>query len=321
MQFKNITFKTFLTIASLALVFGCKKPDIAEQATGKGQTIVRMSPGSGFKLVSIDLANTAQTFSIADIYRDAPGEAALNSTSKVVITENASIITAYNAAHNTNYIPLPASAFTIDPANPKVGSDYTLTFGAGEFYKQLKITIPNATVLDPNKKYAFGFMIASVDNNGKISASDNELVVEVGLKNKWDGLYTVTGTMVDLTSATLTGNYPLTWELRTTGSNTLAVFDKSSGTQTHYIYSSGSLSQYGSFGLNITIDPATNKITGIVNSYGQPSANGRSAALDPTGINTYDPATKTIKIKYFMLQPGTTVRTTFDETWVFSGVR
>lgn len=321
MQFKNITLKTFLTIGSIALMLGCKKPDIAVQADGKGPTIVRMSPASGFKLVSIDLANAPQTFSIADIYRDAPGEAALNSTSKVVITENASIIAAYNAAHNTNYIALPASAFTIDPGNPKVGSDYTLTFGPGDFYKQLKITIPNATVLDPNKKYAFGFMIASVDNNGKISASDNELVVEVGLKNRWDGVYTVTGTMVDLTSASLTGYYPLTWELRTTGSNTLAVFDKSQGTQTHLIYSGTSLSQYGSFGLNITIDPATNKITGIVNSYGQPSANGRSAALDPTGINAYDPATKTIKIKYFMLQPGTTVRTTFDETWVFSGVR
>ena len=321
MQLINIAFRTFLSIGFIASIVGCKKPAIPEQADGKGSTIVRMSPGSGFKLVSIDLSTTPQTFSIADIYRDVPGEGALNTTSKVVITESASIIADYNAAHNTNYIPLPASAFTTDPSNPKVGSDYTLTFGPGDFYKQLKITVPNATVLDPNKKYAFGFKIASVDNNGKISASDNELVVEVGLKNKWDGVYTVTGTMVDLTSAALTGYYPLTWELRTTGANTLAVFDKSQGTQTHLISNNGSLSQYGSFGLNITMDPITNKITSIVNSYGQPSANGRSAALDPTGINAYDPATKTFKIKYFMLQPGTTVRTTFDETWVFSSVR
>jgi hypothetical protein len=321
MQLSNMAFKTFLTISSIAMVLGCNKPAIPEQAEGKGSTIVRMSPGSGFKLVSIDLSATSQTFSIADIYRDVPGEGALNTTSKVVITENATIVADYNSAHGTNYIPLPASAFTTDPANPKVGNDYTLTFGPGDFYKQLKITVPNATVLDPNKKYAFGFKIASVDNNGKISASDNELVVEVGLKNRWDGVYTVTGTMVDLTTASITGNYPLTWELRTTGSNTLAVYDKAYGTQTHLIFSSGSTNQYGSFGLNLTIDPATSKITSIVNSYGQPSANGRSAALDPTGINAYDPATKTIKIKYFMLQPGTTVRTTFDETWVYSGVR
>jgi len=320
MKFKNIAFKTILFIGSIALVFGCNKPKIAEQADGKGPTIIRLS-GNGFKLVPIDLVNTPQSFGLADIYRDAPGEDALNSTSRVVITEDPSVVAAYNSAHGTNYIAFPVSAFTTDPSNPKVGTDYTLTFGPGEFYRQLKITVPNATVLDPNKKYAFGFKITSVDNNGKISAEENELVVEVGLKNKWDGVYTVTGTMVDLTTPALTGYYPLTWELRTTGANTLAVFDKSQGTQTHLILNGSSLSQYGSFGLNITIDPATNKITSIVNSHGQPSANGRSAALDPSGINAYDPATKTIRIKYFMLQPGTTVRTTFDETWVFSGVR
>jgi hypothetical protein len=108
-----------------------------------------------------------------------------------------------------------------------VGNDYTLTFNAGEFYKQLKITIPNATVLDPNKKYALGFKIASVDNDGKISASEKQVVVEVGIKNKWDGVYAVNGNMVDLTTSTITGLYPLTWELRTTGANSLAVFDKS----------------------------------------------------------------------------------------------
>ncbi len=320
MQFENIRYKIFLSICAITLIVGCK-PEIAEQADGKGPTIVRMSPGSGFKLVPIDLVTTPQTFGLADIYRDVPGEAALNSTTKVVITEDAAVITAYNTAHNTSYIVLPTAAFMIDPSNPKVGNDYTLTFGPGEFYRQVKITVPNATVLDPNKKYALGFKIASVDNNGKISASDNELLVEVGLKNRWDGVYAVSGTMVDLTTSTITGYYPLTWELRTTGSNTLAVYDKGQGTQTHLITSGTLTSQYGTFGLNITIDPATNKILSVVNSFGQPSANGRSAALDPSGINAYDPATKTIKIKYFMLQPGTTVRTTFDETWVFSGNR
>ena len=320
MNFKNSTLKTLLIVGIVALVFGCKKPDIPEQAEGKGSTIIRMPPGTGFRLASIDLVATSQTFSLVDIYRDTPGEAELNSSTKVVIKEDASVIAAYNTAHSTSYIALPATAFTIDPSNPKLGNDYTLTFNPGEFYRQLKITVPDATVLDPNKKYALGFKIASVDN-GKISASEKEVVVEVGLKNRWDGVYQVNGTMVDLTTPTITGTYPLTWELRTTGANTLAVFDKSRGIQTHNILSAGALSQYGTFGLNMSIDPATNKITSVVNPFGQPAANGRSAVLDPTGVNAYDPATKTFRIKYFMLQPGTTVRTTFDETWAFSGVR
>lgn len=321
MQVKKTTFKTVLIVSVAILVFGCRKPDIPEQAEGKGSTIVRMPPGSGFRLAAIDLVATSQTFAVVDVHRDAPSQTALNAATKVAITEDTSVITAYNMAHNTTYISLPTTAFTIDPSNPKLGNDYTLTFSAGEFYKQLKITVPNATVLDPNNKYALGFKISSVDNNGKISASEKQVLVEVGLKNRWDGVYTVNGTMVDLTTTTITGTYPLTWELRTTSANTLAVFDKSRGAQTHNILSGGALNQYGTFGLNLTIDPVTNKIISVVNPFGQPSANGRSAALDPTGVNAYDPDTKTIKIKYFMLQPGTTVRTTFDETWVFSGVR
>jgi hypothetical protein len=321
MKLKKSTFKIVVMIGAVALVFGCRKPDIPEQAEGKGATIVRIPPATGFRLAALDLVGTSQTFGALDVYRDAPGESALNSATKVVITEDASVITAYNTAHSTGYIPLPATAFTIDPSNPKVGNDYTLTFGPGEFYRQLKLVVPNATVLDPNRKYALGFKVGSVDNNGKISASENQVLVEVGLKNRWDGVYTVNGTMVDLSTPTITGIYPLTWELRTTGSGTLAIFDKSRGIQTHNILSGGALSQYGTFGLNITLDPVTNKITSVVNPFGQPSANGRSAALDPTGANAYDPDTKTFKIKYFMLQPGTTIRTTFDETWVFSGVR
>lgn len=321
MQFKKITFTIAFVISTTALFFACQKPDIPEQADGKGSTIVRIPPESGFRLSPIDLITTAQTFGVLDVYRDAPGEAALNSDTKVIITEDASVITEYNAVHSTTYIALPATAFTVDPSNPKVANDYTLTFGPGEFYRQLKIVVPDASVLDPNKKYALGFTISAVDNNGKISASQNRVLAEVGLKNKWDGVYTVNGSMADLTTPTITGTYPLTWELRTTGANTLAIFDKGRGTQTHNILSAGALSQYGSFGLNLVIDAATNKITSVVNSFGQPSANGRSAELDPTGVNAYDPATRTFKIKYFMLQPGITVRTTFDETWIFSAVR
>ncbi len=320
MRLNNIIFKILLIAGTVSIAFGCKKPAIPEQANGKGATIVRMPAEDGFRLATIDLITTSQTFALVDVYRDVPDEERLTVATKVVITEDPSIVTAYNTAHGTNYIALPSSAFTIDPSNPKTGNNYTLTFNAGEFYKQLKIAVPNATVLDPNKKYALGFKIATVDN-GKISASEKEVVVEVGLKNKWDGVYTVTGTLTDLAVPAITGNYPMTWELRTSGSNTLNIYDKSKGTQTHLILNGGSTSEYGSFGLNITIDPVTNKITNVINPYGQPAANGRSAALDPSGINAYDPATKTFRIKYYILQPGTTIRTMFDETWVFSSVR
>lgn len=90
----------------------------------------------------------------------------------------------------------------------------------------------------------------------------------------------------------------------------------------HLLKNGINLTYYSSFGLIITFDPATNKITGLTNSYGQPSTNGRSAVLDPSGANSWDPVTKKIKIKYWMDEAGFSGhRTSFDETWVYVGPR
>lgn len=132
--------------------------------------------------------------------------------------------------------------------------------------------------------------------------------------NPASGSFICTGTMVDYTSASLTGPYPWNVTLRQTGVRTLELVDDD---QTHDVFhkilNGGSPSHYGSFGVVFTTD-ADNNITGVVNKYGQPASNGRSAELDPSGINKYDPVTKVLQVKYWMNQPGSTHRTLFDET-------
>ncbi|MGZ5252990.1 MAG: DUF1735 domain-containing protein, partial [Flavitalea sp.] len=221
---------------------------------------------------------------------------------------------------NTNYIPLPVDAYTIDAGNPKTGDDWTLKFAEGEFAKPIRIQL-DATKLDLSKQYAFAFKIKDAAGNA-ISNAFNNVIVEVGVKNKYDGIYEVTGTMVDVVSAALTGYYPLNWDLRTAGASKVKVYDRLTGTQTHLISSGGALSQYGTFGLDVTFDPASDAIASIKSPY-EPAANSRAAALDESGENRYDAATKTVKIKYFMLQPAlvTPYRTSFDETWVYKSAR
>jgi hypothetical protein len=128
--------------------------------------------------------------------------------------------------------------------------------------------------------------------------------------------YVCTGTMVDLTSASLTGPYPwnVTWRAVTPTELEL-VDDDYSGDVYHKILSGGSPSYYGEFGVVINLDNNYNVIS-VVNKYGQPSpSRGRSAELDPTGVNKFDPVGKVLKVKYWMDQPGTTHRTSFDETF------
>lgn len=288
MNFKNISAKALLPIFAVILFFGCKKPAIVEQAEGKGSTIIRATPEGGFKLVSLDLSTTSQTFAVLDVYRDANSEEALNSVTHVVITEDPTLLT-------TGYTALPSSSFMADPANPKVGNSYTLTFNPGEFYKQVKITIPNASLLDPNKKYGMGFKLSAVDNNGKISAtSDQKVLVEVGLKNKWDGVYTVLSgfvqrytapgvpTVGDALNGSVAGQADLI--LTTVGANTIEI--------TNLRWATPSTSTVaGIDNLRATIDPVTNEVTMF--------ALGNSTLANwETKENRYDPLTKTFYLNF-----------------------
>ncbi|NLR82338.1 DUF4998 domain-containing protein [Chitinophaga eiseniae] len=127
--------------------------------------------------------------------------------------------------------------------------------------------------------------------------------------------YTCTGQMIDHTNASLTGAYPWNVTLRPTGATQLELVDNDQTNDVyHKILSGGNGSYYGSFGVVFTLDN-NYRVISVVNKYGQPSSNGRSAELDPSGINKFDPNTRTLQVKYWMNQPGATHRTSFDETF------
>ncbi len=141
--------------------------------------------------------------------------------------------------------------------------------------------------------------------------------------NPWDGKYRMEGTLVDAKDPAFVwpGNTYL-YDMETLSATQVKVISKDLNIAGHLLKNGINLTYYGTFGLIVTFDPATNKITSITNSYGQPSSSGRSAVLDPSGINAWDPTTKNIKIKYWMDEAGFAGhRTAFDETWVYIGAR
>ena len=91
----------------------------------------------------------------------------------------------------------------------------------------------------------------------------------------------------------------------------------------HQILSGPDWSYYGSFGMEFTFDPNTDQVVSVTNPYGQPSGNGRSAALDPSGTNLWDASTKNLSVKYWMDQPSviTPHRVSFDELYTYKGPR
>ena len=100
------------------------------------------------------------------------------------------------------------------------------------------------------------------------------------------------------------------------------MFSPDLGISGHLFLNLSNLSYYAKFSVIVKFDPVTNKAVSVRNGYGQPSENGRSAVLDPSGINTWDPSTKNIKIKYWMDETGVTGhKVSFDETWTYIGAR
>lgn len=138
-----------------------------------------------------------------------------------------------------------------------------------------------------------------------------------------DMRYNVTGTMTDYSNSTYTGLYPFEITLEKAGIGQGTMVPKQLGIPGHLILIGSSTSYYGSFGIVVTFDLTTNKIASITNHYGQPAPNGRSATLDPSGVNAWNPTTKEIKIKYWLDDSTLSLphRASFDETWTYLGAK
>jgi hypothetical protein len=142
-------------------------------------------------------------------------------------------------------------------------------------------------------------------------------------RNRWDGVYTVTGTMADVSVGNNSLFSPADYEFITRSENEVELMPRELGIPGILILSGTTLSYYGSFSIIVTFDRLSNKITSVRNGYGQPSPNGRYAILDPAGENQWDPATKTAKIRFWMDQPVVVAghRVSFVQTWTYKSER
>lgn len=317
MKMSNISLK-LLPFLLLALFFNSCLEDREDAIEGLGNNFVRLpEAGNDLNLLLFTSEPGVKTLNLLQVIRDVNSNASLSAPATINLQLDKGLIDEYNAAHNETFEELPSNLYEIDPLNVSLGS--------GEFAKTLQIKV-DPTNLDLSKKYAIGVSVA--DGGGyQVRSGLGSALFRLIIKNQYDGKYTATGTMVDFSNAALTGLYPLTFDLVTNGANEVIVYERDRGIPAHSILSSGSTSYYGSFGLILNFDPATGKITQIRNYYGTApdyvSGNGRSAELDPSGENTFDLASKTIKIKYWLNQPSviTPHRVEFDETWVYAGAR
>jgi hypothetical protein len=339
---KNISKYLFLTGIACALAFSsCRKEGagdkVSNQAANNGTTLIGF-PNGMVNSTFFEPFTTVKTVDVFTLKKDAKSEAENNKAQTFVLTSLPDALTKYNDKNGSSYELLPQSYYTLGNANTTqaTNGDLTFKFASGTFAQDFIIKL-DGSKLDLSKTYGLAYKLTGTDGLGVHAASKDTLYAFFSVKNKWDGVYEITGTMVDNQNTTLShindflssaGNTtgvaaPMQFELRTISATKCEVYDNYFLGGNYMPITSGTgYSQYGNFALVIEFDPATNKVAAMTNYYGQPASNTRSARLDPSGVNTYDPGTKTIDLIYNMLQPSVVttppyVRVTWTEKWKY----
>ncbi len=229
----------------------------------------------------------------------------------VTIAVDQTSLTAFNTDQGSTYT-IPASTVFSIPS--------TATIKAGTQQVTVKAII-SSTGYDFSKNYALPLKITA-SNYGTVSTNFGTAIYSFSARNKYDGHYTLTGTMVDYANSGITGYYPNDVYLVTATLNSVSMFDNTIGGVYHAILSGSALSYYGSFGVIFTFD-GSNNVSSVTNKYGQPASNGRSATIDPSGLNNWNSTTKTLTVKYWMDQPSviTPHRDAFNELYTYVGPR
>jgi hypothetical protein len=183
-----------IVIAAVAFESSCEKVKNPVPMGDAGQTLVKLLGGGtaaepGSKTVNIELLSTPQVIDAVDLRRDIPNNAELNRTMNVVIKNDPGAASAVDP----NLVGLPDGSYTLSNNVEVIGDEYRVNLAPGVFAQTIKLTLTNASTLDPTKSYAAGFTINAVDADGKILNEEKSFVVVLSTKNKWDGTYRLYG--------------------------------------------------------------------------------------------------------------------------------
>jgi len=264
------------------LLAGCLKDEPVDEGQigikpdANSKLVEMMGPLSGLIVRSLNASSVETSFTAVSVRlaADQPAQDDMQVTTQL----DPGAVGAYNAAHGTNYVVLPSNLYSIP--------NMTVTIPKGSRTADLKVkTVPNNLVGVP---YALGFTIASAsDATVKVSGNYRTLVAAIGVKNQYEGGYKAVGYFEHPTAPrAINMDKYLSTVSATASESTLGDL-----TGTNIIITVNNDN-------SITIAPGTGAL-------------GTTASVtkidgDPVYNNTYNPSTKTFKLKYGYPSPGPT---------------
>jgi len=293
----------FLKYTGIALLFAittvsCRKDAFEGTETlESGTTRVKISEGTNPSFF-LEAGSGVQQRKLFTITKAAASQAVNNAPATVTLTYAPDLIAKYNTEHPTGnpaapdtYEMLPEALYTTLPGVTRTSTGYTISLAGGEFAKAFNINL-NFASFDFSKKYMLAFRISATGIDGEYTVQ-NQLLAIVGVKNAYDGVYSVSaGTVTrytapgvpagDALSGSMAGNPDV--RLSTTGANTVRIEGL------NWAASGGGVG--GVDPITMTINPTTYEVTSIS------SGTASSMRIVSGAINKYDPATKTFTLNF-----------------------
>jgi len=290
-KINHLTGISFLFVSVALVLASCvKKDDMYDETTSepnRKQIVQLYGADNDINLYALNVTPTLEDFVLIEVARYPNSEADAKQPLTIKLNKTSTLITDYNTANGTSYIELPLAAYTLSD------DISALTFAPGESIKQVIIHLKKDQ-MDLSKQYALGFTLADAGTGGVINDELSKVLYSIGLKNSYDGKYSITWTNYHPSSNPgYTGGTTVV-ELHTTGANSSKMFWDYFGAYCTPAILGGAQSAFGAQEPEYTVNPTTNAVT-VQNAF----AGAVTFYTMAPGFNSrYDPATKTFYVKW-----------------------
>ena len=301
---KRHLINSFLIVAVAITATSCLKDrayDNGEIQSGQGSTVKAISLGltttdtTNFLIFSVDLSDNDTTVNLIPVTLGALQVA--QQDVHVTLVANNTLVDDYNNVNGADY-QVPTGLYTLL-------DNGVVTIPKGSSVGYLKIKFKPSDFLGAD--WAVGYSISSVAESGYTITNLSKGVVAIGIKNRWDGLYTLTQKTTGWSAYGIADGPTYTWPkpvVLTTSSGFGDVLSTNeNGAGQPAFTAAGGTTSFGATSTQFTFDASNNVVD--VNNQIPDDGRGRTFHLNPAVTdNRYDPATKTIFVSYVMTQNG-----------------
>lgn len=281
----KISLLLFLYVCML-IATSCKRNDtFGDMETNTNRVIAEFTDANTGTYVSHDFSAEPIEINLTELRLNP--RSVTNHTTTVSIVVNPAVVSNFNSDNGTTYTAAQTGTFSL------VNSEYRLK--ADQRKAMIRAVLRPQAFLD--KQYAIGLSIAAL-SDGDISPISHDVIVFVSIKNDYDGIYSLKG-YSNIPASPYIGSFalPCSEELEVATASGNSVFIS----PTQPVANAGSFAYIANLLPEIVFNKATNKVTNV-------NARAGSAGFifpyDASFDSRYDPASKTIFLKYGITPAG-----------------